>query len=231
MRLLVINPNTTAHMTQSIGAAARQAASSGTDVTAINPDTGPASIQGPEDGEAALPGLFATFEREVLSGNRYDAVIIACFDDTGLWELRTRSPVPVVGIGEAGYHAGMLFGPKFSVVTTLAVSVPVLEENLQRYGIAGRCSRVRASGVPVLETDSGSGNSEAQIQAEVGAAFEQDGVASVVLGCAGMAGLAERMTAHFGKPVIDGVAAAVSLSEMLVRTSAGLAFDADERGA
>ncbi|MEO0672358.1 MAG: aspartate/glutamate racemase family protein [Pseudomonadota bacterium] len=221
MRLLVINPNTTAAMTDAIGAAARDAATDPGLVTAVNPTTGPTSIQGPEDGAAALPGLYDVFEREIVSGDRYDAVIIACFDDTGLWELREHSPVPVVGIGEAGYHAGMLFGPKFSVVTTLAVSVPVLETNLETYGFAARCSRVRASGVPVLETDQG-GDTEGRIRDEVAAAFAEDDVASVVLGCAGMAGLAERMTAHFGKPVIDGVAAAVRLCALLANARTGL---------
>jgi allantoin racemase len=38
----------------------------------------------------------------------------------------------------------------------------------------------------------------------------------VVLGCAGMADLTRKLTAEFGVPVIDGVAAAVKLVESLV---------------
>ena len=35
-------------------------------------------------------------------------------------------------------------------MTTLAVSIPVLEENIRAYGFEPRCAKVRASGVPVL---------------------------------------------------------------------------------
>ena len=211
MRILIINPNTTSEMTEIIGNAARACAKSPEAIRAVNPDSGPASIQGPEDGELALPGLFRVFEREVLEADRYDAVVVACFDDTGLWQLRQNSPVPVIGIGEAGYQVAMLLGRRFSVVTTLDVSVPVLEDNIKRYGFATRCARVRASGIPVLEADSD--RSFARIESEVWAAFEQDDIQSVVLGCAGMANLAEQLTIRFGKPVIDGVAAAIGLCE------------------
>ena len=40
MRLLVINPNTTASMTEKIGIAAKGAASPGTEIMAMNPASG-----------------------------------------------------------------------------------------------------------------------------------------------------------------------------------------------
>jgi allantoin racemase len=217
MHILVINPNNTAAMTASIAAAARDAASASTRITALNPRDGPPAIQGAEDGEKALPGLFALFEAEVIQRGGYDAAVIACFDDTGLWELKSRSPIPVLGIGEAAYHAAMMIAAKFSVVTTLAVSVPVLEGNLERYGFASRCARVRASGVPVLEIEAAKDQSQGAIADEIGRACKEDGCDAIVLGCAGMADLAAAMTARFGLPVIDGVAAAIGFCEALVR--------------
>ena len=217
MRILIINPNTTAAMTESVADAARAVAHETTEIVARNPEHGPPAIQGPEDGEAALPGLFALFEEEVERGGGYDAAIIACFDDTGLWDLKDRASIPVVGIGEAGYHAAMMVAERFSVVTTLAVSVPVLEENIARYGYASRCARVRASGVPVLDLENAKETSEAAIGDEIARACDEDGVGAIVLGCAGMADLASRMSAQFGRPVIDGVAAAVSFCEALGR--------------
>ena len=219
MRILIINPNTSSNMTKLIGHAARACARQPDGIRALNSDSGPEAIQGPEDGERALPGLFEVFDREVIRGQTCDAVIIACFDDTGLWALRERSPVPVIGIGEAGYQVAMLLGERFSVVTTLPVSVPVLEKNIADYGFASRCAGVRASRVPVLEADD-DGSFE-RISAEVGAAFDQDDVQSVVLGCAGMANLAERLTMTFRRPVIDGVVAAVGVSETVLATTRG----------
>ncbi|HEY9009884.1 MAG TPA: aspartate/glutamate racemase family protein, partial [Devosia sp.] len=124
MRILAINPNTTASMTEKIGRAAEMVASPGTDIVARNPASGPASIQGAEDGEAALPGLF----EEIDKADGFDAIIIACFDDTGLYQARKRTRVPVIGIGEAAYHYAMLVAERFSVVTTLSVSIPVIQE-------------------------------------------------------------------------------------------------------
>lgn len=213
MRVLVINPNTTASMTEKIGIAARAVAGSETEIVARNPTTGPASIQGPEDGEAALPGLFAEIDRS--NGEDFDAVIIACFDDTGLYEARRRTARPVIGIGEAGYHAATLIAGRFSVVTTLSVSVPVIEDNIVTYGFDSRCARVRASEVPVLELERPGSDAYRTISLEIATALADDGVDAIVLGCAGMADLAHRLSLEHGVPVIDGVAAAVKLAEML----------------
>src|SRR5688572_22853756 len=108
-------------MTEKIGRAAEAVAARGTTIIDRNATSGPASIQGSADGEAALPGLFA----EIDGAGDVDAIIIACFDDTGLFAARNRTAVPVIGIGEAAYHAAMLVAARFSVVTTLSVSIPV----------------------------------------------------------------------------------------------------------
>ena len=46
MRILLVNPNTTASMTEKAARAARAVAAPGTAVVATNPAVGPASIQG-----------------------------------------------------------------------------------------------------------------------------------------------------------------------------------------
>lgn len=221
MRILIINPNTTASMTEKIGKAGADVALKETEITALNPLAGPSSIQGPEDGELALPGLFQLFEREVLEKKAYDLAIVACFDDTGLMELKRRSSIPVLGIGEAAFHAAMFVGERFSVVTTLSVSVPVIEENLRSYGFADRCAKVRASEVPVLDLEKDDEAISNKIASEIRKALDQDNVGSIVLGCAGMADMASRLSERFGVPVIDGVAAAVTFGEALYRSIIG----------
>ena len=205
-------------MTEKIGIAARRAARPDTIVTALNPLSGPPAIQGPEDGAAALPGLFELFDREIIEKRAHDMVVIACFDDTGLLTLKRRSPVPVLGIGEAAFHAAMLSGERFSVVTTLSVSVPVIEENLAAYGFSQRCSRVRASDIPVLDLEAGDEATTEILASEITTAIAEDGCDSIVLGCAGMADLADKLTLRFGLPVLDGVASAVALCEALHTT-------------
>lgn len=211
MRVLVINPNTTASMTEKIGRAAQLVAAAGTEIVARNPATGPASIQGAEDGEAALPGLF----EEVDRATGFDAIVIACFDDTGLYAARKRTTVPIIGIGEAAYHFAMLVAERFSVVTTLSVSIPVIQENIMRYGLSARCGKVRASNVPVLELERPGSTARETISDEIASALLYDNSDAIVLGCAGMADLAADLSARHKVPVVDGVAAAIKLAEGL----------------
>lgn len=211
MNILVINPNTTATMTEHIGKAARAAASAGTQITAVNPEHGPVSIEGYFDEAMSLAGLLDTIRRNPDC----DAVVIACFDDTGLDAARCLTDRPVIGIGEAAYHFASMISNKFSVVTTLARSVPALEHNLSRYGLDARCARVRSSEVAVLELEQPGSNARQKISAEIGVAVVEDRAEAIVLGCAGMAGLAQDLAQEHGLPVLDGVSCAVKLAEAM----------------
>lgn len=213
MRILVLNPNTTASMTRKIGAAAERAASPGTQIVATNPAQGPASIEGFYDEAMCVPAMLGV----IRDTPDVDAVVIACFDDTGLDAARCLTDKPVVGIGEAAYHMASMLSNRFSVVTTLARSVPALEHNLHRYGLAARCGRVRASDVAVLELEEPGSNAAQRISAEIARAIQDDRAEAIVLGCAGMTDLAARLSQDHGVPVLDGVSCAVSLAESMVR--------------
>lgn len=213
MRILVVNPNTTASMTEKIGAAARRVASAGTEIVAVNPAFGPASIEGFYDEAMSLAGMLDLIGK----APDFDAVVIACFDDTGLDAARCLTDKPVIGIGEAAYHYASIIANKFSVVTTLARSVPALEHNLHRYGLMARCARVRSSEVAVLDLEDPRSDACARISAEIGRAVAVDRAEAIVLGCAGMADLAEALAKEHGLPVLDGVTCAVGLAESMVR--------------
>ena len=213
MRILVVNPNTTASMTEKIGTAARRVASPGTEIVAVNPVLGPASIEGFYDEAMSLAGMLSV----IRNAPAFDAVVIACFDDTGLDAARCLTAKPVIGIGEAAYHMASMISNKFSVVTTLARSVPALEHNLHRYGLIARCARVRSSEVAVLELEHPGSDACARISAEIGRAVAEDRAEAIVLGCAGMADLADALAAEHGLPVLDGVTCAVGLAEAMVK--------------
>jgi allantoin racemase len=121
-----------------------------------------------------------------------------------------------VGIGEAGYHVACLLGDRFGVVTTLPQSVPALRHNIARYGLAARCTGVRATDIPVLALHDPASGAEARVAEEIVRAVADDGAEAVVPGCAGMASLAAALAERHGVPVVEGVAAAVKLAEALV---------------
>ncbi len=213
MRILVVNPNTTAAMTDKAGAAARAVAAPGTEIVAVNPAQGPVSIEGYYDEAFSLPGLLEEIAKGEAEG--FDGYVIACFDDTGLDAARALVRAPVVGLCEAACHMASLIAGSFSVVTTLGRTVPALERLIRHYGFANHCRRVRASEVPVLALEDPASDARRLIEAEIALAIEEDRAEAIVLGCAGMADLANELGEKFGLPVIDGVVAAVKLVEGL----------------
>ncbi|MGI9409559.1 MAG: aspartate/glutamate racemase family protein [Hyphomicrobiaceae bacterium] len=212
MRLLLVNPNSTASMTEKAAIAARAVARPDTEIVATNPADGPASIQGFHDVAMCLPGLL----REIARFDDVDGVIIACFDDTGLDAARCAVDAPVLGIGEAAFHAASMLSCRFGVVTTLSRSVPGIEANLVRYGLANRCARVRASDIPVLDLEAGDRETYEKLSNEVRRVIHEDGAEAVVLGCAGMADLSTQLAAEHGVPMIDGIVCATTFVEALV---------------
>ena len=144
-----------------------------------------------------------------------NAVIIACFDDTGLDDLRAAAHCPVIGIGQAAYVTAALAYGGFAVVTTLQVSVPVLEENIARYGLSPACTTVLASGLPVLVVEQGGEAVRSRLSDSITDAVA-GGAKAVALGCAGMAHLRSELMARTQVPLVDGVAASAHLARALV---------------
>ncbi len=214
MRINLVNPNTTRSMTEKIAAAARSVAAPGTEIRAVSPAMGPVSIEGPYDEAFCVPGLLEEIAKAEAEG--FDGHVIACFDDPGLDAARQIARAPVVGIAEAAMHVAGLVAGSFTIVTTLARSIPTLEQLVRRYGFAQRCRRVRAAEFPVLALEEPGSDAQERLRAEIGRALAEDRCEAILLGCAGMADLARELSGEFGSPVIDGVAAATKLVEALV---------------
>ncbi len=106
-----------------------------------------------------------------------------------------------------------LYGARFSVVTTLEVSVPVLAENVAAHGLEKNLVRIRASGVPVLDLENDRVNATRRVKSEIETALREDDVQSVVLGCAGMVHIVQD-GADIDAKLIDGVQAAVNFAKM-----------------
>lgn len=225
MHVFIVNPNTTASMTEKIGDAARSVAAPGTEITAVNPELGPASIEGHYDEALCVPPMLECFKRGFDGGA--DAGVIACFDDPGLYAVRELTTKPVVGICEAAMLAASVVASRFAVVTTLGRAIPIVEELAQRYGMAEKCRGVRAAEVPVLALEEEGSGARERVKEEVARAVREDGAEAVLLGCAGMADLTRALTAEVGVPVIDGVAAATKLAEAF----AGLGLETSKVGA
>lgn len=211
MRIKVINPNTTLAMTARIGAAARAVAAADTEITAVSPRMGPASIEGFHDEAFAAIGVIDEVRRGEAEG--YDGYVIACFGDPGLSAAREIARGPVVGIAEAAMHMATLIGTGFSVISLIDRVRPVAEHLVQAYGMERACRSIRMTGLEVLQLEAEGTMARDVIVRECRSAIEEDGADSVLLGCAGMADLTDYVSQQIGAPAIDGVAAAVKLVE------------------
>ena len=213
MRILLVNPNTTASMTATAADAARRVASKGTEILPRTSKMGPASIEGYYDEALAVPGMLQELALGAKEGAQ--AAIIACFDDTGLDAARAMAKIPVIGICEAAVATAGFIAQRCSIVTTMERSRLPIEHLVQRYGAAHRCT-VRAADIPVLSLEDPTSNARARLKAEIATALREDRSDAIILGCAGMADLVDAFTTEFQVPVIDGVAAAVKQAEALI---------------
>jgi allantoin racemase len=214
VRLLIVNPNTTASMTDAIGVSARAVARAGTEVVAVNPADGPASIESDDDELRCIPGLLGEVRRAAAATNPPDAYVIACFGDPGLEQVRALVDAPVLGIAQAAMHAAALTAGSFSVVTSMSATVPTAWTLAKTY-TPSQCLGVHASDIPVLRIDSDPTTIE-PIGDLCEKALAQDGSRAIVLGCAAMARFAGPLAERLGVPVVDGVVAATVLAEALV---------------
>ena len=213
MIICLINPNTTRNMTKTIEAVAKETASVETKIIATNPNDGPESIEGYYDEVFCIPGII----NKVQAHKNADAYIIACFDDTGLDAVRTITNKPVLGIGNSSFNIASLLAGSFSVITTLEVSVPILKNNLLKYGFNQMCVNVSSVQIPVLDLKKQSNDCLRTLEKEVERTLDEDKAEAVVLGCAGMADFATKLEEKFAVPVIEGVSASIILAEGLVR--------------
>ncbi|RKW70565.1 aspartate/glutamate racemase family protein [Galactobacter caseinivorans] len=214
MRILVVNVNTTDSMTAAIGASAREVAAPGTEIIELTPDLGADSCEG--NFESYLAAV-AVMDKVMRYEGPYDAVIQAGYGEHGREGLQELLDVPVVDITDAAASTAQFLGHKYSVVTTLDRTVPLIEDRLKLSGLLDRCASVRASGLGVLELEEDPDRAVAAIVEQSRIAVEQDKAEVIVLGCGGMAELEERVREATGVPIVDGVRAAVTVAESLVR--------------
>lgn len=214
MHIRLINPNSTQSMTDQALASALKVKLAETIITAVNPAQSPVSIEGAADEAIAIPAML----QEIIAGEQagIDAYILACFDDPGLNAAREIARGPVIGICQAAIQIAMTISRRFSIITTLPRSVPLIEDLVLEYGAERHCRKVRSINLPVLGLEENPGAAENMLAAEIERAKVEDGAEAVILGCAGMAAMCEKLNERCGLPVIDGVVAATKIAEALV---------------
>lgn len=215
MKLLLINPNTSRHITERLCSEARLAAGAGVSITGVNPQHGPSVIRSKADNDAAVAAVHA-LAREHLRD--HDGIILGVSMDTALASLRAAVGVPVVGMAQAGLTAACMLSDKVAGLTLGEQMVPLYEALTNEYGFASRVVRWRALDIPVAFTQTEPDAATAdQLTAASEALIDYDGAGAILLCGAVLSGYGRLIAPRLGVPVVDAIAAAALQTMALVR--------------
>lgn len=212
-RILLLNPNTSADMTERMLGVGRTVASPATDLVPLTAPRGVPYIA--SRAEAQIGGAVAL---EMLAEHHAgaDAAIIAAFGDPGLFGARELFALPVVGMAEAAMLAACMLGQRFAIVSFATALGPWYAECVAAHGLRERCAGIRLLDSPFRDVGAVREEKEDLLVDLALAAVREDAADAVILAGAPLAGLAPRVAGRIPVPVVDPIAAAVKLAEALV---------------
>ena len=216
MKLLLINPNTTEAMTQSMAEEARRFASPATEILAVTAAFGTQYVANRI--EAAIAG-HAVVDALAKYAAGCDAAIVSAFGDPGLSAAREYAEIPVVGIAESAMLTAWMLGRRYSIVCLTSRLRTWYQECAREHGLDGRLASVRALDVPVPDITQAKDQFRSSLVAECMLAIEKDEAEVIIFGGGPLAGLAREAAADIPVPTLDGVSCAVRMAEALVGLS------------
>lgn len=215
-KILVLNPNTSREMTESIKKIAKASVEPNTKVVVDHVKSAPESLESYYDYTLAAVGLIKYIKD--LS-KLPDGILIACFGDPGLFELKELLEIPVIGIAEASLAVAMLLGQNIGIIAASKKAVPMMWDTVRRYGLTERVKSIRALDMPVLELEKNPTKTSSRLR-EVIKEMKEEYIDVVILGCAGFTGLNKSVheIAELEKiPIIEPVSVGTKILEILVR--------------
>lgn len=202
MRILLINPNTSRAVTDFVAGHVAAALDGRAELRVVTGRFGARYIA---SRAAAAIAAHAALDALAEHVGDCDAVYLACFGDPGLFALREVSPVPVVGLAEASCREAAARG-RFGIVTGGAAWGPMLGEFVGSLGLGDGLAAIRTiapGGGEIARDPERALDALAQACRDCAAA----GADTVILGGAGLAGLARRIQPHVACPLICSVEA------------------------
>lgn len=222
MRLLLLNANTTAAMTDRMVAVAADVAGQGVTVIGATAGFGAAYIStraaSAIAGHAALDLLATHVGRD--NPGRYDAVLLACFGDPGLFALKELSPIPVLGMAEASLALAAQLGTRVAIITGGTRWPAMLREFALLTGHAERVVAIRATPLTGAEIAADPAAAADQLAALARACVDADGAEAVIFGGAGLVGIPATLQPRLDVPLLDSLACLVQAGIAAARLGA-----------
>jgi Asp/Glu/hydantoin racemase len=205
MRILLLNGNTDAAMTERMLTLAQEALPRlGLTGVTLLPATARFGARYIASRAAAAIAGHAVLEHVAEHAGQVDAVAIACFGDPGLHAAREVARIPVTGMADASLDIALEMAPRVALLTGGRAWVPMLEEFCLLRGLEPGRVGVHAV-TPTGDMIAREPERALDLLAEAAAGAVAAGAGVVVLGGAGLAGLAPRLQPRVAVPVLDSL--------------------------
>lgn len=207
MRILLVNPNMTQAMTDTMAAIAREVAGDRAEILPLTATRGFPYIA--SRAEAQIAGAI-TLEMIADNLDGIDAVVVAAFGDPGLAGARELFDLPVVGMAEAAVMTAAMMGERFSIVTFSPLMTRWYTDCVEDTGLGGRFTGVCTPAAREIDVASVATDLRSDLVTLANRAVTEDAADVVILGGAPLAGLAPKIARDVPAIVIDPIAAAVA---------------------
>jgi Asp/Glu/hydantoin racemase len=203
-KLLLLNPNTTPAITERLRARVQHTIASQWTVEAITAAFGMPYIA---DESSYAIAAHATLQAYTDHVGQADAMLVGCFGDPGGFALRADGRMPSVGLAEAAMREAAALGP-YAIVTGGAAWKPMLER--LAYGLGGavfdQLARIETITLTGAQIANDPQSAHAMLLDACLRAHEHaPATRSVILGGAGLMGIAETLQPSCPVRLIDSV--------------------------
>ena len=187
-------------------------------ITSRGIDIGPSSIECEYEEAMSQPDTILKIIDAENEG--CDAAVIDCMGDPGLKGARECVSIPVVGPCETAMHYASMLGHKFTVLTVLERTKPLIENLAKIYGVSSKLASATSVDIPVLELENDMDYTIKQMTEKAIHAIKKDNADVIIFGCTGMLGCAETIEKNlinngYNVPVIDPIPLAVNSAYVL----------------
>lgn len=211
-RLFIINPNTSASVTTLLTNFASKNVAQEAIITSATASFGAPYIDSETSYAIAAHATLQAMNAALLDKKTAPhSILIACFGDPGLLALRESTEIPITGLAEAAFMEAAKFG-KFAIVTGGVRWKPMLERHAHMLGFDAALAgihTVQRSGLQLAQDPEAS---KILLAEACKTALRDFNAQAVILGGAGLAGMAASIQSQVDAPIIDSVLAGVRLA-------------------
>lgn len=226
LKILVVNANTSAAVTERMVAALKRRAPAGVELIGVTATFGEPYVTTRQAAVAAAHAALevvtaAVADTQAAGAAPFDAALYACFGEPGLEALRGACGFPIAGMAEASILAALQLGERFSIVVPDGEWPAMLRELMRRTHLEGRCAGIAivpgdALGLSSRHADGSSDRTwaVARVVEETIAAQAPD---VLILGGAALAGYAGEIEIVTAVPIVDSLEAGFEQALALAR--------------